>query len=154
VLTMQLPVGSYRAALTATGRGPATVVVSTGRASTVYSLSVRARETGAFSMNGPHAGALSFGRHTVRPAPGLSLRVSGVPRKLRHGQPGRLTLRVPDPFGQPATGATVHGPGRSTAIVNARGIARLPFGRLRRGRIEITITGPGVNTYRPSIAVS
>ncbi len=154
VLSVRLPVGSYRAALTGTGNGAATVAVSTGSSSGVYVLRVRGGQTGALSITGRSTGSLKFGGHTIRPAAGLTLRVSGLPRRLRRGRPGTLTLRVRDPFGQPATGATVHGPGRSTAIVDRGGLARLPFGKLHRGRITITVTGAGLRTYRATVAVS
>ena len=154
VLSVQLPVGSYRAALTGTGSGPATVAVSTGNSSGVYTLRVRGGQTGALSISGRSTGVLRFGGHTIRPAAGLALRVTGLPRSLAHGRPGVLVVRVRDPFGQPAAGAILRGPNRSTSVVNGRGLARLPFGKLRRGRITVTIAGAGLRTYRGSIRVT
>ncbi len=154
VVSVRLPVGSYRAALTGTGKGPATVVVSTGNASGVYSLRVRDGQTGAFKIAGRSTGTLRFGGHTSRPAAGLTLRISGLPRRLRHGRPGTLTLRVRDPFGQAAVGAIVHGPHHATAIVDRRGNAKLPYGRLGRGRITISVTGTGLKTARVTLRIT
>jgi hypothetical protein len=89
--TYILPVGSYKATVTGTAAGPASLVVSSPGASgdqvQVFSLSARKRATGTLALSPSGAPAvLRFGGTTVRARVRMTLLVRGLPARLLAGR--------------------------------------------------------------------
>ena len=149
-----VPGGRYSTmSVTASGNGIAHIEVfgvvgaplaSYARTISNYEVGVHAGATGTLPINyfGP-AGAMTFAGRTVTPHLGLPIQLSGLPRRLRHGQ-HRLKLSVSS-LSTPLPRALVTLSDKSRqlhAVADARG--RVAFKvKLPRGKLKITVTFPG-----------
>ena len=160
--TYILPADNYTATITGTGRGPATVVISTpgktGDNVEVFSLRARKGATGKLTLRSTGAArTLRFGGVTVHANTGIALRVSGIPHRLIALQRTRLALRVVSQFGQAVAGALITATGNrlaARALTDARGRATLIVLTPRQGRVRVRIAIPGYATASTSIPVS
>jgi len=149
--TYVVPAGSYSVGLTGTGRGRATIVASTPGATgdrvAVFALTSRTGASGTLKVGARGAATtLTFAGRRVRAAPGVGLRVAGVPRRVSAGRRVVLKLRVSDQFGARVGGAlvAVRGAGiEAGALSDARGGVRLTFVAPRSGRLTVAASAPG-----------
>lgn len=156
-----LPTGSYTATLTGTARGRATLVVSTpatrGDRLSVFNFKTRKGASGKLALSARGAaGSMRFGGRRVVAANGISLRLSGVPRRVVAGHSGSVKLRVRDQFGRRLAGAltTIRGKGVDAhALTDARGTGRLLFTVPRSGTLRLAVTAPGHLSITRRLAV-
>ncbi|HLI31695.1 MAG TPA: carboxypeptidase-like regulatory domain-containing protein [Solirubrobacteraceae bacterium] len=156
VSELKLPAGAYRLILTGTGRGHATLVVSSssvhGLQSEVFSFRVRRGERGRLALrSGKSPTTMRLGRRRLRGARGVPLSVHGLPSALPHGVRSTLTLSVADQFGRPAAGVTVSVSGGSGAprlqtVSTPTGRVAITLDPPAPGRLTVTLAAPG---YRP-----
>jgi hypothetical protein len=159
VTTYAIPRGSYTMQVTATGKGPATIVMLSPakRTQTVQSVSltVRKGQSGNLALGpGGVAGPLRLGAKSVRASKGLPLTLKGVPRTLRAKHRARIQLTLTS-FGAPIANAlvTASGKARAAAVTNQRGAVRLSLTPTSKGKVSLTISVPGSGALRRQIRV-
>jgi hypothetical protein len=163
VSELELPAGSYRIAVTGTGRGHATLVIDArgrhGIESEVFAFDVRRHERGSLTLRrGRVPARMRLGRHRLHGARGVALLVHGVPKAIPHGVRSTLTLSVTDQFGKPATGVRVRvsgiaGASGLTTISGAGGRLSLSVEPRTRGRLSLRLSGPGYRTRTVRVKV-
>ena len=160
--TYTVPAGTYTVTVTGTGAGSATLIFTTpGRGPgkpQVFTFTVRKGATGQVSF-GP-AGtppSIVFAGRRVAARRGVSLRVAGVPGRVRRGRTRILSLTVRDQFGKrlPAAIITLRGAGVSRRLrTSGRGTARLSIRPPGLGRLVIGVSAAGHLPLRRSVPVT
>ncbi len=139
-------------ALNGTGSGRAVIVVRAGDVVRSYDFRSRRGAGGVLTLNASGAPSrLTFAGRVVPAAPGVALRLSGLPRTLAGGRATTVTARVTDAFGSGVENAsvTVRGAGiRAGGSTDGRGVVRLTLRPTSRGRITLVASAPGARPAR------
>jgi len=149
VRSVSVPTGTYTVSVAGTGKGPATLVVSSGKKTEVFSFQAHKGQTGSLSIKPGHLPkSLRIGGHTVTAAGGLKLRVKGLPASLAHGKARTLKLTVRDQFGQPASGVELNltgppGVGGRAATSDRNGNIKLTVRPSKPGQATVHLSGVG-----------
>lgn len=156
-VTYVVPGTRQTLSLSGTGAGMASVVVRTDTAVAVYTFASRPGATGQLRLGtGGDASGLTFAGRPVTAAPGVRLRLSGLPKTLRAGRAVTVRVLVRDEFGLPAAGAViaVRGPGVATTVLaDGSGRARLGLRPRARGAVTVTATALSARPSRARIPV-
>lgn len=153
-----LPDGAYTSGITGTGKGPATVVLSSAGATSTFSLAAKSGAEGTFTFDDTLAATNAvFNRKKLRVASGIPIRVTGVKKRLRIRNGSPLALTVTDVFGDPVAGARVHATGTDVdleTLTAADGRATMPLVLSKATKkLTLTIDGAGVTPTTLRISV-
>jgi hypothetical protein len=139
-----LPAGTYRADVTGTGRGKAIIVVDGDGGGGVVTFKAKPGKTGTLDVG--NSIAATFQKRRVKVASGVSIRLTGLKRKLKVADDTVLALGVVDVFGQPVAGARVHVVGRdidAATLTGQDGAASVPLGALTKATRSLTVEVSG-----------
>jgi hypothetical protein len=148
------PAGSYKLTVAGTGKGPVVLESRSAAGTSVARFKARKGAQAKLSVpNGALPGSFKFGGRRVRSSSGMPLVVHGLPRKLRAGKARKVSLRVTDALGKPASFAVLSR-GAFVRFADARGRLKTTLPALKKGKAVFTITAADLLPAKATIRVT
>lgn len=156
-----LPPGTYTADVTGTGKGPATIVMTstTGGGVAAKTITLRAKpgKTGTLAFDDALANPTgTFAKKKLKAKDGVPLKLTGLKKRVKVQRGDALTFAVQDVFGQPVQGARVHATGKgfeANTVTGSDGSATLPLLVEKPVKLTLEVSGPGLQPKKQKVAV-
>lgn len=156
-----LPPGTYTADVTGTGKGPATIVMTstTGGGVAAKTITLRAKpgKTGTLAFDDGLANPTgTFAKKKLKAKDGVPLKLTGLRKRTKVRRGDALGFAVQDVFGRPVQGARVHATGKgfeANTVTGSDGAATLPLLIDEPVKLTLEVTGPGLQPKKQKVAV-